>query len=707
MKWMPMVLAVAFLNCVSGPLAPETLSVAQQALVDAGAQPCPSDAGTCVETSSKQSLDGGCSNERWVATLPEGHTTCPAPSVTYGGVWRATRLFEEPAPPGLRGYCVYEWAPHPAHPWGPHLPSLAALDSVLSSRAVDCAVVAPLGSAATAVTWQSLRTSFREQTGWLSSLPRASGAPPAPVRVAVVDAAPHVYAAGQAVDDRSGHGEAVGQLIRDLSCPSAASATSACVGQVSNHLALPQLSLRTLDLTRGGYFGYYTQLARALHSAVNDWQAYNAVAAVKQPRLVVNLSVAWEPTYGGDYAVPGDLDVPIRAVQQAIVHAVCRGALVVSAAGNAPLGPEQPTGPMFPARWETHPAPNLQECERMEGVGYAQNAPLPLFAPVGVYAPLLHAVAAVRADDSELSSSREGGRSRLAAPGAHAVAESATFAGRPTSVLTGSSAAAAVASGVATALWGYRPQLSSHEVMALVRQGGVSLGAPAEFCTGGAVCPLPLTDSRRTIHRVNLCGALAAACGGGLELCPPAGTLATCSARGAYAGVLPAPTATERAALDKALTGRASAAQVAFSLPGLEACSDVRVYSHRPSYPGRPCPQRQFYGETYLPWTAPQPGDNPCPDCLFEFDPVTLTGRLTLSIDLSYSGTTLMSPVLTLDHEVDVNLATVGRLTGGETLGVEDIVLPQAPTRATLSFSLVDARGDLTSTSSELRVYVP
>src|SRR5262249_10576183 len=138
-----------------------------------------------------------------------------------------------------------------------------------------------------------------------------------------------------------------------------ATSTFPCIGRVANHLALPRQAGDVVNTIQGGYYGTQTELAVALYRAVSAWMM--APAATREPRLVLNLRVGWDSitAYGGAY--PGNnvasLAGPVRSVHAAITHAVCQGALVVSAAGNVSAGPSPTTGPMYPAGWERKPAP--------------------------------------------------------------------------------------------------------------------------------------------------------------------------------------------------------------------------------------------------------------------------------------------------------------------------------------------------------------
>ncbi|WP_143309768.1 hypothetical protein [Candidatus Entotheonella palauensis] len=71
-----------------------------------------------------------------------------------------------------------------------------------------------------------------------------------------------------------------------------------------------------------------------------------------------------------------------------------------------------------------------------------------------------------------------------------------------TGVYTGSSVAAAVLSAAASLAWSYQPHLSGPDIMQLIYDASVDLGA--ELCLEGAVC--------RHRRRVSLCGVVQAAC---------------------------------------------------------------------------------------------------------------------------------------------------------------------------------------------------
>ena len=693
---------------------------------DAGAPPCPTDGGTCVAVSPPISQEAACPSNRWIAVLAEGIDSCPQGPSGMQGQWSGARLFEATRgtwylPPGLAPFCSYDWVT----PGGglPSQQAVAMLQSSLGARVVqldrDCQVVAPLGSSATRAAWQTLHTDFHAQTGRVAVLPPGGASSPAEVRVAVVDSAPHRYSDGEAVEDRLGHGHAMGRVVRELGCPDG---SPVCIAQVANHLALPQVTPNVRDLAHGGYFGEQTQLARSIHASVSEWRGYNArqpppgETVTPQPRLVVNLSLAWDGRYGGAYSgnLVEKLPAPVRAVHAAITHAVCRGALVIAAAGNDPGGPEPVFGAMYPSGWEQKPAPVYAQCTSLEGPGYSWPAAYPVFPPAGatVYRPLVYAVGGVRGDDAPLASTRPGGRPRIAAPGAHALATDVNLAGRlvPTDILTGTSVSTAVVSGLVATVWGYRPELSGPELMERVRQASVDLGTPADFCLGGAPCPLAATDARRSIRRVSLCQTLAHVCAGGLGSCPPASQLPACTARPAYGSPLPSLEAGAWATIDSKLTRTIDGSTLNEVLPPLAVCQQSALRSSSQSYDATVCPFRQFYGIPLRPWTNPQPSKNPCTCCLLETDSKASSATLYISIDSEYSPRSLDSPTLLVNGRYEVDLSGLLEFEGQATLTAGDEVkvfgIPLDPAWLPVESAVLMLRGEESgvpySTSSEL-----
>lgn len=646
---------------------------------------CLGDAG-CVPITPPAAPSEACGTERWVALQQNAEHPCPLPAVTTSGRWNTSKLFTRAAawtvPPALKGYCLYEW--QSATGAAPDVTLLDALDSQFIDKDADCAAVAPAAeSLATETVWSSLRSSFLAQAGQVA-LPGN----PEPVRVAIIDAAPTNRVPGATPADRSGHGEAVGQLVNELGCPADG---GVCQARVVTSLALPLVSRGQRDFVEGGYFGYQSQIAAAVHGAVADWREDLAAAAQVQRRLVLNLSLGWDSQFGGAFVTPADLPVPVRAVYSALLHARCQGALPIVAAGNDTGGTPVPTGPLFPAAWEQRAAPTLAQCTTLEGASYAAGGPWPkLAAPApGDYQPLVYSVAGIRADGLALSNARRGARARLAAPGAHAVARAAS--GGPTRALTGSSVSAAVVSAAAAAAWGYRLDLPASEVMAAVWKGASQLGGAPAFCLGGTPCPIATLDPRAGVRRVSVCASLSAICTGGGGRCPT--TPITCAP---VSSTLPTVSVTQLASLESKANLVVDAGVPSIVLPAPAVCRASAYESPFTGWPETVCADRQYPGSTARPWAGPQPGSNPCPVCVL----VPGDRQLFVSLDPGFVSLGLKEATLVVG---DSYMALdVGELTGKEMVVIEGVdVGGGAIERASLVFHVEHETKDY-STESEL-----
>jgi hypothetical protein len=189
--------------------------------------------------------------------------------------------------------------------------------------------------------------------------------------------------------------------------------------------------------------------------------------------------------------------------------------------------------------------------------------------------PLVYAVAAVDDQDRPLMTTRLGNAPRLVATGIAAVTSDARGP-HNTLVLSGSSIAAAVVSGVAAAVWESDGALSGPEVMNLIYGSGVDLGL-GSINPPTALCLNPPCDRQ---HRVSLCAALTNV-NALVGLPPPA----ACPVIPAGAGAPPA--------------GPPGQPSVSWIPTPCAGCAS-----------GTPPPPEQ-------PWVWPQPSGAACPSCLF------------------------------------------------------------------------------------------
>lgn len=454
-----------------------------------------------TKAASLLSTDGLCPGARLVGVLDQmpdpGSSACKLDGTVPQG-WRASALFErgspgvaalgQPAPGELGRYCSYEWSGE-----GPaelqHMLAAIEAHAGMHALAPDCG--SGLGQAeADERVDAALHEAFRRNIGWLGSDALGpSQAARTPIEVAVVDSLSQEAADDPQIEAAHPHGQIIAAMITDIMCPDR---RPACVEQLHYTLALPRVDSNTApDWVRGGRRGTPADVALGIYEAVERWRRRQLDDAAAAPRLVINLSVGWDP--------PETPRGPDLALQAALEHAACHGVLVFAAAGNEVLSScGVHRGPLTPASFETLPAPTAEQCRTL-GFESNQSPEYPIFAEHP--RPLVHAVGGVDERGQTLVTARVGGRPRLAATAANALA--LDLDGEYTMKLSGSSVAAAVASGAAALIWSYRPALRPDELVELLHQTGWNSEDPADF---------GLSDQPDDIHRLSICAALERAC---------------------------------------------------------------------------------------------------------------------------------------------------------------------------------------------------
>jgi hypothetical protein len=468
-----------------------------------------------TDTVDHASTEINSTGRRYITNHPMvGCRPVPAP-------WVGRPLFQYPGvttPPALSRYCLYTFndAKRPSDTQKQELVAAVNAGVWMAYGPVipveDPVVMGPLGFA------QESREFFRktvlQHAGALSQLP--VGQPLSlKTRIAFPDTSPE-ETSGYIPGGRMDHGLILASLARDIaSTPAQKSVQATQAAHITTGIALPQVDNDVEDLTQGGYFGTRGQLAEAIYRVTAAWRAKAEDATNPQPRLVVNLSVGWEPTDGCSTATSGtSLQAPGRAVFDAITHANCLGAAVVAAAGNHPghdsSGAKQtkPAEPVCPAAWAQLPAPTLPQCQKFMGNDKYFGFMVPFKAPIaatnppatGVDNPLLFAVGGVDFGRRPIAETRAKGFPKQAAIATHA---SAGPAGTDLpAAITGTSVSAGVVSAIAGTVWAYRPELTAPEVMGLVYATGEPIGLNSAFGT----------QQPTTVRAASLCHALAKAC---------------------------------------------------------------------------------------------------------------------------------------------------------------------------------------------------
>ncbi len=601
------------------------------------AEPEASPAGEALKADDARGADEACKPDRMIARVQGAF--CPR---VRG--WSKRKLFSRDdneeavaVPGGLGDLCLYTMNRLPTRT------EQRRLLRALPNAQADCQVVAPLQSAFDQIVGPAQRLAFARSVNG----PLQIAGTPAATRIAVVDTSPRYYFQGQAKDGQSGHGLSMARVIRAMTCGPDSAIAGRCAGFVSHHLGLPRDFNGTVNRAQGGFFGRQSDPALAIVAAVRTWKSWQAAGnQPPQDNLVINLSLGWEGTYGGqlNWANPdpqAELGGGALAMYRAIEYATCHGALVVAAAGNDTGGMPLPVGPMYPAAWE-QVAASKAECGRF-GLPELEEEP--------TYRPLLYSVGAVDGRDRPVMSTRQGGRPRLATPGFQASTlyfDRSTMSMLPTETMTGSSVAAAVTSAAAALVWSYDPSLSPHEVMDRLYATAVPLetaatpAPPADYCQGSACDP---------IARLSVCDAIRATCPGGAN-CPSNVGAFLCSATiPAFSGRNMRLTRADAEAMQAAATERAEVEGAAATPRGKRAsCGHAEVWSVGTESP-EICADRRAHDGKASPWVAPQPGADPCPDC------VTLSYNessrryldLTLEISTAYNGYKLEDPTLYVD----------------------------------------------------------
>ncbi len=406
------------------------------------------------------------------------------------GTWVASKYTK--ATGALAEYCRLEWTGTTTPQVVTGFPT-SVLTSTGRQQYADLpvtAALAPVSSVALVdASWATLRSATLKMAG-VAGAPVQSTARAA--FVAVVDSARQETATGEASTGSYEHGEVVGRVVREIGGSSGALHVLSTTG-------LPRGANGAISAD-GGYYGYTSDVAEAIVRAVDAWRVQTARDSVKRP-LVLNLSLGWEPaSYLGlstntataplsTFLATNITNVPQRSVFQALQYASCAGAIIFAAAGNASEGAGATKTLMYPAAFESIPAPTAQQC-KLAGFGY------PAVAPATTAARLVYAVGGLDAADADIYNARALGLPRLAAYGDAVSVGRASALGGHTGVMTGTSMSTAVASAIAAYSWSFRPSSSGHDVVAAMYAGSVSLGRTATACSYSGSCE---------VRRLSLC----------------------------------------------------------------------------------------------------------------------------------------------------------------------------------------------------------
>ncbi|WP_185964547.1 S8/S53 family peptidase [Aliikangiella marina] len=531
----------------------------------------------------------------------------------------------------LENYCVYEKLLFGVSPNTDIVPQelqqLIDDDKLESNIAKDCLVVGPMAAPDVASVQEN---ELIIQSG-KKFLPAISS-DIYPVRIALLDTLPSANDATQNLSTHSPHGATIAAIIHKLTCEDK---NERCYASLSSQLAMPYISVEHegefhvyQDVYNGGYFGSISDLAQAIRNEIISWQEQSS-----RSRLILNLSLGWDPeSWGGINNQPKDYKADVASVYDAIEDAVCRGALVIAAAGNQGNDSTHDQQPLLPARWEEIAAPSDKRCIELTGEypsdkHRAENN-----------GSLVYSVSGIDSLGQPLKNTRPLAKSRLATFADHVTVNSAITDKEES--MTGSSIATAILSSSAALVWANRPDFSAAKVMDIIYQSADKLEYTADFYN------VAVTDKQA--RRVSMCNALKEACSGGYCNMPAACEWPRTHANYSATSLFTDP-------INKH-----------FMLSDIPSCT----------INGRSCKISQVKSGVISPWILPQPDPIPCPNCLY----IKSQAELVFETSPTYSGTITQAELV-----VDNTVYTLPNFNLGDRLKIENFNLDPATHHAYIS----------------------
>jgi hypothetical protein len=409
------------------------------------------------------------------------------------------------------------------------------------------------------------------------------------------------------------HGYTLGHLVREIVCGG-----SSCAATIWNTrvLAYGDSTQNPLPSDQAGSVGALSELGPKILQAIVEWRQTGDTK-----HLVLNLSIGWDgeiPLAGGKTDLQARrvsaLEPAARSIYEALQFAARNDVLVIAAAGNRRGGSLHDSNwPTLPAAWELHrPARRSHSGPR-----------------------LIYAVGGVDWQGLPLPNVRTKGLPRRVAYGDHGTAD---VGGTPTAVYTGSSVSAAVVSSVAAVVWNLRPELRPAEVMWLIDHSGTRTPQKirADFYSG---------RKAPRIREISLCAAVKKAWRG-----EAGGALGTAIARCAPLDWQP-PVFSGLLASDHTLADQLNQFKISSVNASPPCDSRTLLYSTGGSVFPPFCPTDQFTSALSQRWVFPQPGNNPCANCV-----LFPTGPPVDAAGIASSASTPPPELYTLAIEIDPSL---------------------------------------------------
>lgn len=493
-----------------------------------------------------------------------------------------------------------------------------------------------------------------------------------PVRIAVVDTAPN-----DATMAQSPHGPTVAAIVASLAGGCTPSLNNkSCPRPAENFLGLPQVvGEDDPNLTAGGFYGYQTDLAIGIFHANDAWQGTD-------DKMIVNLSVGWEPSLGDLEPDGTSSNAALLSVRDMVMLATCRGALVVASSGNQPFGScvDRATGP---GTWEAIPAPGVDACADLGLDLNLINLPT---SPT--YHPLLHSATPIDWGHRNLADFREGSNARIAAVGYAGVATDDVDRYGP---MTGSSVSAAALSGIAGMVWSFFPGYDADQIIDLVYHSGNNRNDEM-----GNLVLADLHGPQTPFEQrwVTACGAMAYACSFA-GTCNIACDAYSVDVDGWWAG------------FDASVDMQPEEDKIDAMAPVMtpyecEGCEGQGAYTVN-------LPADESISEEHMPnnWVVPQPEDPPCPSCGLDDDAAFLQLHGTYgSMTLNNVGITISDANRNQETHyygaLPLNPTTVYTLTDADLQTVDSSGLP--PRTAWIDMNFTDATGYTFTVGNEIPV---
>jgi hypothetical protein len=382
----------------------------------------------------------------------------------------------EPRTQAMRQFCVFEWVGQEPVTLEDYEPLFDAIENSsvmdLETVEVDCLGQATMGSGLdTAAVHEALAGRYHKAIEWVSAT-QLGGSQANRVfpKIAILDTVSQQAHDNPQIDPINMHGEFMGDIVADVACPDH---DDECLKYINYHVAMPREAYSAADYVVGGQHGTMGDLATAVVAAVGTWREERIADPTETPRLVLSLSLGWDPSLNAPTRAP------YRALELALKFASCNGAIVVASSGNV-ADPKCPvdTGPLAPATFEEVAAPTAQECAQLGFLPLDPNQ-YPVF---DVPRPLVYAVGGIDGERPIVNARPD------STPPLVSFASNVTVAsvqGGYTLPLTGTSVSAASVAAIAGLMWSYSPESTPSQIMTTIATSGHLSSMTADFGFGG------------------------------------------------------------------------------------------------------------------------------------------------------------------------------------------------------------------------------